>query len=89
MRDGRFVASSAPAEAASTFDPATGVITIWVKASALAMTAPGQSLTGFNSGVTVTTAPLGGPGATLIDDGMPTDLSRSGSYTLLDGSQCR
>ena len=89
VRDGRFVASSAPAEAASSFDPATGVITIWVKASVLALTAPGQLLTGFNSGVTVTTAPLGGPGATLIDDGMPNDLSRSGSYTLLDVSVCR
>lgn len=89
VRDGRFVASSAPAEPASSFDPATGVIAIWVKAAALALTAPGQSLAGFNAGVTVTTAPLGGPGATLIDDGMPNDLSRSGSYTLLDGSQCR
>jgi len=89
VRDGRFVESSLPAESASTFDPQTGAITIWVKASAFGLTAPGQSLTGFNSGVTVTTAPLGGPGATFVDDGMPTtDLSRSGSYTLHDGSQC-
>ncbi|HVL66148.1 MAG TPA: S8 family serine peptidase [Vicinamibacterales bacterium] len=89
VRDGRFVQSSAPAEPASTFDPVDGVITIHVRASALGISAPGQSLTGFNAGVTVTTAPFGGPGATLIDDGMPGDLSRSGSFTLLDRSQCR
>jgi serine protease AprX len=89
VRDGRFVASSAAAEAASSFDPGTGVITIWVRASVLGLSTPGQMLTGFNAGVTVTTAPLGGPGATLIDDGMPDDLSRSGSYVLLDSSQCR
>ncbi|HUR41526.1 MAG TPA: PKD domain-containing protein [Verrucomicrobiae bacterium] len=89
--DGRFVGGAQPADGSSSFDSASGVITIAVKATDLGLTAPGQELTAFNAGVTATTDVGGvGAGATSVIDGMPNnDLSRStAAYVLHDNTIC-
>ena len=85
-RDGRFVDGSKPADASSAFDSVAGVIMIVVKATDLGFTAPGQTMKGFNAGVTQTTGGV----ATAVDDGMPNnDLSRSTvAYQLHDNTVC-
>ena len=84
--DGRFVGGARAAHASSSLDAAAGAITIVVKVTDLGLTAPGQVLAEFNSGVTQTTGGV----ATAVDDGMPeNDLSRSDvSYALHDNVVC-
>lgn len=88
-RMGQFVQSSKPAEPSSSFDAATGAITIVVKAVDLGFTAPGQQLKDFNAGViTIIDTPVASGSS--VEDGMPNnDLSRSTvSYTLHDNTVC-
>ena len=86
--DGRFVASSAPADPASSYDAAGGVITIIVKLSDLGVN-PGDLLGGFNAGMTLTTqAAPGIPGATATVDEMPNGLGYTGSFKVLDAIAC-
>jgi PKD repeat protein len=83
--DGRFVDSTSvkPAEPASNYDTAKGVITIVVKASDLGLS-PGNSISGFNAAVTQTTNPVGGglPAATDTYDEMPNSLAYTGSQVI-------
>lgn len=82
--DGRFPdpASIKPAEPESSYNPASGVIDIVVKASDLAINA-GDTISGFNAAVTYTTDPLGiGAGGTATFDTMPDSLAYTGSQTL-------
>jgi hypothetical protein len=86
--DGRFAAGTSPAHGASTFDAATGAITIWVRATAIGFTSPGEKLKDFNAGVM---QQGGGVLAFNATDGMPAnDLSRSATaeYTLHDNTVC-
>jgi hypothetical protein len=68
--DGRFVASSKPADPSSSYNPNTGVITIIVPASDLGLSA-GSQIAGIVSASTQTTDVGGVGGATVILDQMP------------------
>ena len=88
--DGRFVeaGSQHPAEAASNYNGAAGVVTIVVKASDLGL-APGGTISGFVSGVSQSTDPANiGAGATALYDQMPNSLSFANSYTVGFNSIC-
>lgn len=80
--DGRFVASSKPADPASNLDSAHGKITIVVTATDLGLK-PGDVIAGFVSGSSQSTDPgLGLPKATEVVDSMPDSLSFTGTYTV-------
>ncbi|HKR63308.1 MAG TPA: tandem-95 repeat protein [Thermoanaerobaculia bacterium] len=86
--DGRFIASSLPAEAGSKYDP-NGTITIIVKLSSLGIT-PGHQLTRFNGAVVQTiSTPAGGTASIL--DWMPGTAPARGttSFTAQSNQACR
>lgn len=89
-RDGQFVDSSKPAEAGSSFDAASGTITIYVKAVDLGFTAPGQELKNFNAGViTIIDSPV--VSGSSIEDGMPDNdlhVRSTVTYALHDNTVC-
>jgi hypothetical protein len=88
--DGRFAdpASIKPADPSSSYDPATGIIDIVVKASDLGLN-PGDVLGGFNSAVTQTSDPLSvGAGATATYDQMPDSLAYEDSFTFAGNAAC-
>ncbi len=86
--DGRFVASSKPADSASNLDGPNGKITIVVLASDLGLK-PGDTIAGFVSGSSQTTAAVGGvPGATEVYDFMPDSGTFTGSYTVNSNQIC-
>ena len=88
--DGRFVASSTPAEAGSNYN-ADGTITIIAKPSRLGVPATGtHMLTNWNGGV-AQFAGSGGTGATSSFDSMPTTTAsaRGGDpFTVLSNQTC-
>lgn len=87
--DGRFVTSQIDADPASTYNPATGVITIVADPAAVGLTAPGQFLTGFNGGVTQSSNPGGLPAsATVVVDEMPNGLGRTGEFEFKSNLFC-
>jgi len=81
VSDGRFVDSQSPAAAGSGYDAGSGTITIVATPESLGLSAAGQTLTGFNGGVTQTTDPTNMlAGATLVTDEMPDGLGRLGEF---------
>ena len=90
--DGRFVTagSQKPAEASSSYVTPFNKIIIVVKASDLGLN-PGDVISGFNSGVTVTSDPaqIGLPALTATLDELPAGLGYVGSYTVESNQQCR
>jgi hypothetical protein len=81
--DGRFVASSKPADPASNLDGPNGKITIVVLASDLGLK-PGDTIAGFLSGSSQTTGGV----LTEVYDGMPDSLTFTGSYTVNTNQIC-
>lgn len=86
VSDGRFVDTQVAAEASSTYDPAAGTITIVAKPSVFGL-AVGQSLVGFNGGVTQATDPVIGT-ITQVTDSMPDGLGRTGSFEFKPNAFC-
>jgi hypothetical protein len=86
--DGRFVASSVPADAGSKFDP-NGTITIIAKPSALGV-APGHTLTRFNGAVVQSVSTPAGGTASILD-WMPGATGTRGttSFTVQSNQSCR
>ena len=91
VTDGRFVGTMTAAEAGSNYVASTGLITIYVKPASLNLTAPGQTLSGFNGGSIQNANPTGaGVNAAEVIDSMPDDLDRisSGTFTYQANSAC-
>ena len=90
--DGRFVTpgSQKPAEASSNYISPFNKVVIVVKASDLGLN-PGDTISGFVSGVSQSTDPgsLVGAGATALYDDMPDGLAYTGSYTVDNNQVCR
>jgi hypothetical protein len=84
--DGRFVVSGSqkPAEPTSSYITPFNQVVIVVKASDLGLN-PGDTITGFVSGVSQTAANL----ATELYDDMPDGLGYTGSYTVDNNQVCR
>lgn len=86
--DGRFVDTSAPADASSSYDPANGHVTIVADLAALGLKA-GDVIQGFNAAVTQTTDPLSiGVAATATVDEMPNGLGYTGTLAIHDNVYC-
>lgn len=84
---GSLVDASRPAEPESNFN-ADGTITIVVKASDLGVRGAGDTLKGFNGGTVLTVGDPNVGSFASQTDGMPDDLSRSGSFTVGPNEQC-
>jgi hypothetical protein len=84
--DGRFVTagSQRPAEPTSGYAPPYNKVVIVVKASDLGLN-PGDTISGFVSGVSQTAAGF----ITELYDQMPDSLAYTGSYTVNDNQLCR
>jgi hypothetical protein len=89
--DGRFVVSGSqrPAEVGSRYSAPFNKVVIIVKASDLGL-APGDTISGFVSGVSQSTDPGGfiGSGATALYDQMPDSLNFANSYVVNANSVC-
>jgi hypothetical protein len=87
--DGRFVDGDLrPAEAGSSYAAPYNKVIIVVKASDLGL-APGDTISGFVSGVSQSSDPANiGIGATALYDQMPQSLSFAGSYTVNSNAFC-
>lgn len=89
--DGRFVTagSQIPADPSSSYLTPFNKVVIVVKASDLGLS-PGDTITGFVSGVSMSTDPTQqvGTGATALFDQMPDSLAFTGSYTVNANSVC-
>ncbi len=89
--DGRFVVSGSekPAEPESHYDPDAGLVEIVVKASDLGLK-PGDTIQGFNAGVTQSTDPLniGAANATDTYDEMPDGLGYTGAQRITANLPC-
>jgi uncharacterized repeat protein (TIGR01451 family) len=88
--DGRFVTagSQKPAEPTSNYITPFNQVVIVVKASDLGLN-PGDTISGFVSGVSQTTNPVTGPAVTELYDDMPDGLGYTGSYTVDNNQVCR
>jgi hypothetical protein len=90
--DGRFVnpGSEIAAEATSNYLPPYNQVIIVVKASDLGLN-PGDTISGFVSGVSQSTDPgsMVGAGATALYDEMPNGLGYTGTYTVDNNQVCR
>jgi hypothetical protein len=89
--DGRFVTpgSQVAADPSSNYMAPFNKVVIVVKASDLGLS-PGDTITGFVSGVSMSTDPTQqvGAGATALFDQMPNSLTFTGSYTVQNNSVC-
>jgi len=89
--DGRFVDNAQPiipADASSSYVAPFNKIVIVVKATDLGLQ-PGDVISGFVSGVTQTSNPVGtGPAATTLYDQMPDSLSFANSYVVAHNNVC-
>src|SRR5206468_3140452 len=87
--DGRFVVSGSqkPAEPGSGYAPPFNKVVIVVKASDLGLS-PGDTISGFVSGVSQSTDPGNnvGAGATALYDQMPDSLAFTGTYNVIDNN---
>src|SRR6059058_3296820 len=87
--DGRFVTpgSTKPAEASSSYAAPFNKVVIVVKASDLGLS-PGDTISGFVSGVSQSTDPGNnvGAAATALYDQMPDSLAFTGTYNVIDNN---
>jgi hypothetical protein len=86
--DGRFVDSKTAADPSSSYNPATGTITIVVSPADLGLAA-GSTITGFVAGSSQTTDPTEMvAGATEVWDSMPNSLSFTNTFSIQPNGLC-